>query len=906
MTLSMQNTLHITLARVLPRCLCTFVLLISNIALADKPRDFDQIMSSDDTRHFLARTGIGVSPADYLQYHKLTRRQAIDTLLAQFTIDPSTSYPAWVGAPVPHYHARQDLDDSARALFNNDRNAELSQLRVWWVREMLQTPSPQTERMVLFWHDVFATNYQGIGLQSLAMARQNQTFRTLGMGSWQVLLKAMIRDPALLRYLDAGSNHKKSPNENLARELLELFTLGVGNYNEGTVKEAARTLTGHNTSQLHDLAFLFRGGRHDTGSKNLFGVTGEHRGDDLIELVLAQPAAGRFLAGKFWQAFVSDTAPEERWIESVANTFRASGLDVVSLYRAMLESDEFWQEQYRGALIKSPVDIIVGTARSLEYPKVQWRQFANWQRTLGMDLFAPPNVSGWKEGGSFITPGHLLNRYKYVNTLVKSDAALQTAAARDAGVGMAMTSSQPAMGMKGADMASKNMAIGEMAGKNMAGEEMAGTQMAGDEMAGTQMAGDEIAGTDRVSGNPVGSGLMSPDQPTSTTARVKVKLAAEDFQGPVDYQVSVFAGDDELWQSDTMVFLNGVDTELEGRVTNASDFNWITQPIDVPNATVDRATHVNVTYLNDAAGPGGDRNLYIEGISVDKHWFDSSDAYQSSECPPELSANAGNLYCAGSVRFNLQTMPEKIDDSLPAWRAAAVHVASANDNVKANRQHVTLTLDHVSTPDRDFHTLQFVIITAPEGYDILRLDSYGCWPSCVEVWPECAWQDPLFEQSKRLHFPRRPSSDVFWESSNPTACQHVSLDPTGQRLAGMLWNNVEHLLMEASTTHRAQRFMPIIDKVLAHLQGNPIAIQDTPYAGDFPVFQVNHDYAPAYRTRLPLADIQPAVNSEKQLYDLLQSVDLSVNSLLMPFYTDNAEGLLPISAWVSKPEFQLK
>jgi len=245
---------------------------IPRVAASDKSAVITNQLSLDDTRHLLSRTGIGVAPAELLRYSKLNREQAIDTLLSEFITEPVTPMPFWTEQALPAYHARKDMTANTRAMFNSSRDAELSQLRQWWTLEMLQTPSPQTERMVLFWHDLFATSYYGTDKQSLAMARQNQTFRQLGLGSWRTLLKAMIKDPALLEYLDSGSNHKDSPNENLARELLELFTLGEGNYSETEVKEAARALTGHDTDRSHNLAFHLKTWQQDRGIKNLFGV----------------------------------------------------------------------------------------------------------------------------------------------------------------------------------------------------------------------------------------------------------------------------------------------------------------------------------------------------------------------------------------------------------------------------------------------------------------------------------------------------------------------------------------------------------------------------------------------------------------------------------------------------------
>jgi len=377
------------------------------------------VLDTEDARHLLVRTGIGSSVGDVLSYTGMRRIDAVEALVAGMQTQPGIPMPEFTRRPVPHYHLRGQLGDDFRVQFNRQRNQEITRLRQWWVLNMLETTSPQTERLVLFWHDLFATNYRNTNRQSLAMARQNQTFRQLGFGSWEQLLKQMIRDAALLDFLDANSNHRKSPNENLARELLELFTLGEGAYSEATVREAARSLTGYSTHLFHNLEFRLRTGVQDRDEKILFGQRGSFDADDLVEIILQQPAAARFLATRFWHAFVADTEPETDWLDWQAEQFRRSDYDISELYRHVLLSDAFWDERYRAAMVKSPVDLLVGTARTLEYPKHQWRKMPRQLARLGMNLFAPPDVSGWSEGAGFISAGRLLERYKAVRKLLR-------------------------------------------------------------------------------------------------------------------------------------------------------------------------------------------------------------------------------------------------------------------------------------------------------------------------------------------------------------------------------------------------------------------------------------------------------------------------------------------------------
>lgn len=829
-----------------------FLLIVSlNPVLAGSTGEQNSRLSLDDARHLLSRTGLGVSPELLLAYRDLSRTDAINKVIDGFSPEPFSPMPAWTKAPVPHYYAREDLDDVERALFNNDRDAELSQLRQWWVLEMLQTPSPQTERMVLFWHDIFASSYHGTDHQSLAMARQNQTFRRLGMGSWPVLLKAMIRDPALLEYLDAESSNKQSPNENLARELLELFTLGEGEYSEFTVKQAARSLTGRSNSRIHDLAFRLQGWKYDDGSKTLFGNTGSFDGDDLIDIILQQDAAARFLSMKFWHAFVADSAPDPDWVTTVASVFRSSDYNIQVLYRAVLESDAFWHRQNRGALIKSPVDLLLGTARSLEYPKQQWRQIASALEHLGMSLFSPPNVAGWKEGGAFITPGRLLDRYRFVNALLTDSEKVVLPA------GMTSTAMMTGSGASALTMA-----------------------------------------------NSMSSTAMMSELGRNT--RLSLRLAAEDFQGPVRFQVIVTANGAVLWRSEETVFPDGRDTESLGRIGNRSELVWSTVPLPAPDSVIEKATHIEVIYLNDAAGAAGDRNLYVDGIRLDRHWLSSGRAVQNSECVPAQAQNAGNLYCAGSVRFTLPDsgLPGYSDEA--SWRASAAHVSWASENEDERRQTVYLTLDHLQTPDHYFHTLQFGLVIREGKPASLRLESYGCWPDCVSQWPDCAWVDRHEERSKTLVFPRRELADKFWASDHGVACHYRSLTEGEKDMVGVLWSSAESLLKHVQSTQRASRFSSIIADVEQALAQNQIPLENTPYAGTTDVITLDVKYKPGKNVSEDLNLLPPLVENAEQLLLELQKAEIPLRYLLVPQLEGLALSGLDLRALTEHPVFQLK
>ena len=792
------------------------------------------LLSHDDTRHLLSRTGIGVSPADMLRFREMTRQQAIDTLIEEVNTEPTVPMPAWVQRAVPHYHARLDLGTEQEAIFNNLRDAELAQLRQWWTLEMLQTDSPQTERLVLFWHDIFATSYYGTDKQSLAMARQNQTFRKNGFTTWPKLLKLMIRDPALLEYLDAGTNHKDSPNENLARELLELFTLGEGNFDEFTVREAARSLTGHDTDRKHNLAFNLKTWQQDRDSKTLFGITANHDGDDLINVLLKQKSASRFLAQKFWSAYISDAEANPLWLDKVSKKFRQSKYKIPVLYRAVLESDEFWSFSNRGAIVKSPVDLIMGTARSLEYPKYQWPRIASWQTALGMELFAPPNVAGWQEGGSYVTPGRLLNRFNMVKQLVQPSFASNI------------------------------------------------------EVSNTDMSMPPMMGDDRLN------------------SRLKVRIAAEDFQGPALYKVTVLNGRKTIWQGDPTAFNYGHDTEKFGTIENRSEYLWVTESVPVPQELLNEASHVTVAFLNDAKGPDGDRNLYVDGIELDDQWLSGSAAKQYSSCEPELAANAWQMYCNGTLSFSIDDAKSKQIKYQPNWTASDVHLEWASEEQSNDRQSVHLTLDHLKTPFKKFENVEFSLAADGNSPIRLRIESFGCWPTCISVWPECAWSRKHLQESKTLEFPLAEKSELLGEKNRPLACHYESLTLAEKELISVLWNSVDHLLLQASKTPSGSGSTSTIKKMQQKLIVAKNARSQSPYTRSSSVIQIDPSLRPAEIAPVQLVAQPPKVTDASQLNRALSTVSLPLYSLLLPDFQGMNFQRFTLTELLEHPAFQLK
>lgn len=255
----------------------------------------------------------------------------------------------------------------------------------------------------------------------------------------------------MLVYLDGAQNRKGAPNENFARELMELFTLGEGQYNEADIKEVARAFTGWSL-EPETGEFRFRRGIHDDGEKTVFGARGRLNGDDIVTLLLRQPGTGEFIVGKLWQEFVSpELSPAA--VKRLAALWRDSNYEIKPLMRAMLLSDDFWSPANRASLVKSPVDLVIGSLRQFRFSVEDPAPFAIILRQLGQDLFGPPNVKGWPGGEAWLNTTTLLARKGFLNRLFRADEMLKpTLAAGDDMAGKQDMVAQPAAALIDRDM----------------------------------------------------------------------------------------------------------------------------------------------------------------------------------------------------------------------------------------------------------------------------------------------------------------------------------------------------------------------------------------------------------------------------------------------------------------------
>jgi uncharacterized protein (DUF1800 family) len=239
------------------------------------------------------------------------------------------------------------------------------------------------------------------------------------LGNFAQMLHAVSKDPAMLVYLDSATSRRGQPNENFAREVMELFTLGEGSYSEGDIREAARSFTGWSINPDTG-EFLWRPFAHDGGTKTVLGRSGEFKGDDVLDILLAQPQTADFVVAKLWKEFVSPQ-PDAREVRRIAALFRASGYDIKTVLRALLSSDAFYAAENRGALVKSPVDLVIGTMRQFDVGYSDPLPLTLLLRALGQDLFSPPNVKGWPGGDAWINSTTLLARRQFLERLFRVD-----------------------------------------------------------------------------------------------------------------------------------------------------------------------------------------------------------------------------------------------------------------------------------------------------------------------------------------------------------------------------------------------------------------------------------------------------------------------------------------------------
>lgn len=430
----------------LKSCLVVGCLFIGVAVASEKgnwKNDLTPIANSDwnarSAAHLLDRAGFGGTPEDVSKFARMNPKDAVAFLVNYKNVpdhlkpfEPSGIYdPAFENFPSSRPAATDMAKKTGESLgvkVKPSGNRPLQQVadkylywlrasmletqRVsyWWANRMLQTNRPLEEKMTLFWHGHFATTEDKVR-DYRKMLKQNELFRKKATGNYRDLLVATAKDPAMLAFLDAGVNVKGAPNENFAREIMELFTMGVGNYTERDIQEAARAFTGWN---YKNLTFIKVANQHDEGQKQVLGKTGNFSGEQVIDIILSKEATSEYMASKIYRFFVrEDLSPEFR--KQLGAELRKVNYEIAPFLTIIFRSKDFYSEASMSNQVKSPVEFVISTYKKLglkEVPGIV--DFNEATDAMGQKLFFPPNVAGWPEGKSWITPGLLMVRSNFV------------------------------------------------------------------------------------------------------------------------------------------------------------------------------------------------------------------------------------------------------------------------------------------------------------------------------------------------------------------------------------------------------------------------------------------------------------------------------------------------------------
>jgi uncharacterized protein (DUF1800 family) len=294
-----------------------------------------------------------------------------------------------------------------------------AQIRVWWLSAMLESGHPLREKLTLFWHNHFATSYAKVSSTPL-MFEQNLLLRKHALGKFRPFLLDMSKDAAMLVWLDSNRNTRRAPNENFAREVMELFSLGVGNYTEKDIQEAARAFTGWHVDTVQncdDQVFSFKPDEHDDGPKTVFGKTGIWGGEDIVRFCCDRPSTARFLVGKLYAYLVSETLPPKGLLTPLEERFRGSDYNISDLVKGMLGSALFFSHHAYRKRVKWPVEYVLGAVRAVVPDRVPLADLADPLAKMGQVLFAPPNVKGWRTGTDWLNSATLLARNNFAETV---------------------------------------------------------------------------------------------------------------------------------------------------------------------------------------------------------------------------------------------------------------------------------------------------------------------------------------------------------------------------------------------------------------------------------------------------------------------------------------------------------
>jgi uncharacterized protein (DUF1800 family) len=386
-----------------------------------------RVQRMSDVSRLLRRSGFGATGAEVEAATRRGYEATVDALLHPGADPGAAATPPPDLGPEPARPPAPDDKDARKAYAKQLRTRSLA-LALWWLDRMVRVRQPLPERLTFSWHGHWATSIQKVRSPAM-MLRQNQTLRSLGRGDFRELARAMVRDPALLVWLDGQKNKQGKPNENLARELMELFTLGVGHYSESDVREAARALTGWRVDRAHATAVPVPR-QHDDGTKTVLGVTGDLDDRALVDLLTARSESAAFVATRLWARHGSATLPRDTLTRLVAAY--GPGRDVTALLRAMFLDPAFRADE--PSLVASPVEYVVGVHRALRVPVPRegkaGRALLGTLAALGQVPFRPPSVGGWPSGIAWLSTAATRERLTFAAATART-ADLDAVAASD-------------------------------------------------------------------------------------------------------------------------------------------------------------------------------------------------------------------------------------------------------------------------------------------------------------------------------------------------------------------------------------------------------------------------------------------------------------------------------------------
>ena len=398
------------------------------------------LWNRESAAHLLNRAGFGGTPIDIERLHALGREKAVESLVSGAEDADKFPAPGWTKPEAQRelaqtmMESRRDMEQMTDATGKEQKRRQTIQMAQrrqreqvlelvgWWFSRMSRGTWPLREKMTLFWHGHFATSVEKVRQAGL-ITRQNALFRQHALGSFRDLTKAIVKDPAMMIYLDTNTSRKEKPNENFARELMELFTLGEGHYTEEDIRESARAFTGYNFRPVMPEP-RFLPFQHDDGEKTFFGEKGRWRGDDIVDLIFKQPQCANFITEKLWRFFVSDTPPDEAQQKSAADALTKAEWKLAPFLSTLFNSAEFYDAKVMRSQIKSPVQFLVQMRKQLELGEnVPPFLLAGALQQLGQVLFRPPNVAGWEGGRAWINTSTLLARYNISGALTTGNTA---------------------------------------------------------------------------------------------------------------------------------------------------------------------------------------------------------------------------------------------------------------------------------------------------------------------------------------------------------------------------------------------------------------------------------------------------------------------------------------------------